>query len=143
MMYAMIGIAIIATSTVAFGAAISTTPTFNKIGAYDNLTISAASGNVTSIVWTEEVAADGVIEVDKITFTVGNEDGVNSHAFQICAVIEGPSSTYSPAAASAPDCVTTSSIAADANLASQSIDFATAVDVKDLVDISFSIEETS
>jgi len=140
---AFIGIAILVTSTIGFGATISTTPTFNLIGASDNITVAAARGNVTALVWTEEVADDGVIETDEITFTVGNEDTGNSHAFQICAVIEGPSSTYTPSAGSPPECVSVSSIAALAESTGEIISFATAVDVNDIVDISFTIEETS
>ena len=141
-LYAMVGIAILATSTLGFGASLSTTPAPDRIGASDNISVAAARGNITSIVWTEEVAADGVIEVDTITFTVGNEDTA-AHAFQVCAVLEGPASTYSPAAGSAPECVAVSSIAQDAVTTSQSITFSTAVDASDIVDISFTIEETS
>ncbi len=140
---ALIGIAILVTSTVGFGATLSTTPEFNRIGGSDNNVVSAARGNVTALVWTEEVAADGVIETDEITFTVGNEDTTNSHAFQICAVIEGPASTYTPAAASPPECVSVGSIAAWGESTGQIISFSTAVDVNDIVDISFTIEETS
>jgi len=140
---ALVGIAILITSTVGFGASISTTPEFNRIGGSDNNVVSAARGNVTALVWTEEVATDGVIETDQITFTVGNEDTVNAHAFQICAVIEGPTSTYTPAAGSPPECVSVSSTAANAETTGQIINFATAVDVNDIVDISFTMEETS
>ena len=142
-LYAMVGIAILTTSTLGFGASLSTTPAPDRIGASDNISVAAARGNITSIVWTEEVATDGVIEIDTIVFTVGNEDDTNAHAFQVCAVIEGPASTYSPAAGSAPECVSVSSIAFDAEATSQSIAFTTAVDANDIVDISFTIEETS
>jgi len=140
---ALIGIAILVTSTVGFGATLSTTPEFNRIGGSDNNVVNAARGNVTALVWTEEVAADGVIETDEITFTVGNEDTTNAHTFQICAVIEGPAATYTPAAASPPECVSVGSIAASDEATGQIISFATAVDVNDILDISFTIEETS
>ena len=115
------------------------------IDAGDNGLVSsvAAKGSVTEIAWTKQVASDGVIQVDAIVFTVGNEDTVTAHTFVVCAVIEGPAGTYSPATGSAPECLTTASIAADAKLTSQTIDFSTAVDVNDLVDISISIEEVS
>lgn len=140
---ALIGIAILVTSTVGFGATLSTTPEFNRIGGSDNNVVSAARGNVTALVWTEEVAADGVIETDEITFTVGNEDITNAHTFQICAVIEGPASTYTPAADSPPECVSVGNTLANAETTGQIISFATAVDVNDIVDISFTIQETS
>ena len=144
---ALIGIAVLVTSTVGFGATLTTAPTFNLIGGSDNNVVAAARGNITALVWTEEVAADGVIETDLITFTVGNEDISAAHAFQVCAVIEGPASTYTPAAASPPECVSVSSIGARGlgsdTSAGETISFATAVDVDDIVDISFTIEETS
>ena len=140
---ALIGIAVLVTSTVGFGASISTTPEFNLIGASDNNAVGAARGNITALVWTEQVATDGVIETDQITFSVGNEDILSAHAFQVCAVIEGPASTYTPAAGSAPECVSVSSTAANAITTGQTIDFSTPVDVDEIVDISFTIEETS
>ena len=145
-LYAMVGIAVLATSTLGFGASLATTPAPNLIGASDNISIAAAKGNVTSITWTEEVAADGVIEVDAIVFTVGNEDTVTAHKFVVCAVIEGPASTYTPAAGSAPLCASeTSSIGAKGlgsdTQAGLTIAF-TAIDVADIVDISFSMEQT-
>jgi len=142
-LFAIIGVAILVASTVGFGASLSTAPELNRIGASDDNIVSAALGNVTALVWVEEVAADGVIETDQITFTVGNEDTANAHAFQVCAVIEGPAATYTPAAGSPPECVTTASIAAYGELTSQNISFSTPVDVDDIVDISFTIEEVS
>ena len=138
---AAIGMAVLVTSTVGFGASLTTTPEFNLIGASENLAVGTARGNVTALVWTEQVATDGLIETDEITFTVGNEDASNAHAFQVCAVIEGPASTYTPAAGSAPACVNVSSAAALAETAGQIISFSTPVDVNDIVDISFTIEE--
>lgn len=140
---AIIGMAVLVTSTVGFGASLATTPTFNLIGASDNVTVGTARGNVTALVWTEQVATDGVIETDEITFTVGNEDTGAAHAFQVCAVIEGPASTYTPAAGAAPECVSVSSMAALAESTGEIIGFSTPVDVNDIVDISFTIEETS
>ena len=141
--FAIIGVAVLVSATVGFGATLSTTPEFNRIGGSDNNVVNAARGNVTALVWTEEVATDGVIETDEITFTVGNEDTSAAHAFQVCAVIEGPASTYTPAAGSPPECVTTGSIAAWGESTGQIISFTTPVDVNDIVDISFTIEEVS
>jgi len=138
---AIIGIAVLAVSTIGFGASLSTSPEFNRIGGSDNNVVNAARGNVTALVWTEEVSALGLIETDLITFTVGNEDTSAAHSFQVCAIIEGPAATYTPAAGSPPECVTTGSISASAISAGQTISFATAVNVLDIVDISFSIEE--
>ena len=142
-LFALIGVAVLATSTVGFGASLATSPELNRMAGSDSNVVAAARGNITALVWTEQVASDGVVEVDKITFTVGNEDTTTAHAFEVCAVIEGPSSTYTPAAGTAPACVSVSSVSANAETASQAIDFSTPVDAKDIVDISFSIEETS
>ena len=140
---AAIGVVILSISTVGLAASLSTAPAFNWIGASDNNVVSAARGNLTEIVWTDEISALGVVEMDLITFTVGNEDVSAAHMFQVCAVIEGPVAVFSPAVGSPPECVTTSSIAANAILTGQTISFATAVNVTSIVDFSFSIEELS
>ncbi|AJW70531.1 hypothetical protein [Nitrosopumilus adriaticus] len=138
---ALLGIAILVTSTVGFGATLTNTPTFNLIGASDNNEVSTARGNITALTWTEEVSTEGVIETDSIVFAVGNEDTTESHDFQICAVIEGPVGTYTPAAGQIPACTLTGEIAAYANSTSHYINFTTPVNVTSIVDISFSIEE--
>jgi len=138
---ALVGIAILVTSTIGFGATLTNTPTFNLIGASDNNAVTTARGNITALVWTEEVSTEGVIETDQITFAVGNEDSTEAHDFQVCAVIEGPIGTYSPAAGVAPACTTTGAVAASANSTGHTIAFTTPVNVTSIVDISFSIEE--
>jgi len=138
---ALIGVAILVTSTIGFEASLTNTPTFNLIGGSDNNVVATARGNITALVWTEQVATDGVIETDEITFAVGNEDPINSHDFQICATIEGPTATYTPAAGAPPECTTTGVIGANVNSTSNIIGFTTPVDVLDIVDISFTIEE--
>ena len=85
---ALIGMAVLVTATVGFGNTLATSPDFNFIAASDNNAVTAARGNVTELVWTEEVGLHGEIETDLITFTVGNEDGISGHAFNICAVIQ-------------------------------------------------------
>jgi hypothetical protein len=85
---ALIGMAVLVTATVGFGNTLATSPDFNFIAASDNNAVTAARVNVTELVWTEEVGLHGEIETDLITFTVGNEDGISGHAFNICAVIQ-------------------------------------------------------
>jgi hypothetical protein len=138
---AAIGVVVLAVSTVGLAASLSTTPAFNLIGASDNNVVNAARGNLTEIVWTDEISNLGVTEMNLITFTVGNEDLSAAHTFQVCAVIEGPVAVFSPAAGSPPECVTTSSIAASAKLTGQTISFTNPVNVTSIVDFSFSIEE--
>jgi len=142
---AVIGMAVLVTATIGFGNTLATSPDFNFIAASDNNAVTAARGNITELVWTEEVGNHGEIETDLITFTVGNEDDSNPHAFNICAVIEfnNGSAYYSPPAGDAPACTTTSVIALDSNSTSNTIAFALPVNVTEIVDISFSMEETS
>ncbi len=138
---ALVGIAILMASTIGFGATLTNTPSFNLIGGSDNNAVTTARGNITALVWTEEVSNGGTIETDEITFAVGNEDGTEAHDFQICAVIEGPAATFTPAAGQAPTCTTTGIIAAHGNGTGNTIAFAPAINVTDIVDISFTIEE--
>ena len=141
--FASIGIVVLSISTIGFGAGLSTDPAFNLIGASDNNVVNAARGNLTEIVWDETISPLGVIEMDQLTFTVGNEDTVDSHVFQICAIVEGPIGVFSPSADDPPECVTTSSMPASSKLTGQIITFADAVVVANIVDFSFSIEELS
>lgn len=142
---AVIGMAVLVTATIGFGNTLATTPEFNFIAGSDNNAVTAARGNITDLVWTEEVGQHGEIETDLITFTVGNEDDANAHAFNVCAVIEfnNGSAYFSPPAGDAPACTTTSSIALDDELTGQTIAFALPVNVTEIIDISFSMEETS
>ena len=138
---ASIGVVVLAVSTVGLGASLNTTPAFNLIGASDNNVVYAARGNLTEIVWNEEISPLGFIEMNQLTFTVGNEDSSAAHTFEVCAIIEGPVAVFTPAAGTPPECVTTSNIAASAELTGQIISFANAVIVSNIIDFSFSIEE--
>ena len=138
---ASIGVVVLAVSTVGLAASLNTTPAFNLIGASDNNMVYAARGNLTEIVWDEEISPLGFIEMNQLTFTVGNEDSSAAHTFEVCAIIEGPVAVFTPAAGTPPECVTTSNIAASAELTGQIISFANAVIVSNIIDFSFSIEE--
>ena len=142
---ALVGVAILVVSTVGFGATLTTTPQFNLIGGSDNNVVSTARGNITALVWTEEVGTHGEIETDEITFSVGNEDLSAAHAFQVCASIEfnNGSAYFSPPAGSPPACTSVSSVAANQISTGQTIDFTLPVNVTEMVDISFTMEETS
>ena len=131
----------LAVSTIGLAASINTDPVLNLIGASDNNVVYAARANLTEIVWNEEISPLGFIEMDQLTFTVGNEDSSAAHTFEICAIVEGPVAVFSPAAGTPPECVATSSIAASAELTGQIISFANAVIVSNIIDFSFSIEE--
>ena len=141
LIFGMIGAIVLAVSTIGLAASINTDPVFNFIGASDNSIVYAARGNLTEIVWNEEISPLGFIEMDQLTFTVGNEDSSAAHTFEVCAIIEGPVAVFSPAVGTPPECVTTSSIDASAELTGQIISFANAVIVSNIIDFSFSIEE--
>ncbi|MCV0366932.1 MAG: hypothetical protein K5798_06700 [Nitrosopumilus sp.] len=138
---AIIGIAILTTSTLAFGATISTPLSFNLIGASDNVEVPAPSVNITSIDFIQEVAGNGVIETDAINFSVGNEDPLNSHSYEVCLVIEGPIGIFNPSAGGTPACTTTSSIPANGIITNQLISTTNATAISDLLNISVSVEE--
>ena len=136
-------LAVLTGTTIGFGASLSTTPQFNLIGASDNNIVEAARANLTEIIWNEEISITGEIEMDEIVFTVGNEDAINSHAFQVCAVIEGPVAIFSPSEGSPPACTTTASIGPSGEATGQMISFVNPVRVSSIVDFSFSVEEIS
>lgn len=143
---AIIGMAILVSATVGFGATLTTTPEFNLIGASNDNLVGTARGNITALVWTEEVGLNGQIETDQIIFTVGNEDISAAHDFEVCAVIQFDNASgtfYSPTAGSSPACTTTGALAASAEITSQAIDFLLPVNVTEMYDISFAIEELS
>lgn len=142
---AIVGIAILVTATVGFGATLSTTPTFNLIGASDNNVVGTARGNITNLAWTEQVGTHGEIETDQIDFRVGNTDPSIAIIFDVCAVVEfnNGSAYFSPAAGSAPACVTTDSIPASSYDTTNTIAFTLPINVTEIVDISFSMEEST
>ena len=143
LIYFIVGIVILATSSLAFGASISTPLSFNLIGASDNVEVPAPSVNITSIDFIQEVAEDGVIETDAINFSIGNEDTLNSHSYEVCLVMEGPIGVFNPSAGGTPACTTTSSIPASSIVTNQLITTTNATKISDLLNISVSVEELS
>jgi len=106
----------------------------------DGFSTYTPRSHLEDIVFVKKVSSAGVIEIDKITFTVVNDDQ-NVHSFQICMIIEGPSGTYNPPIGNASACTNLELIEGPGKLVDQSIDFLNAVNVSDIVDISMSIEE--
>ncbi|KAF6247451.1 hypothetical protein C6990_03040 [Nitrosopumilus sp. b3] len=141
--YFIVGMVILTTSSLAFGASISTPLSFNLIGASDNVEVPAPSVNITSIDFIQEVAENGVIETDAINFSIGNEDTVNSHSYEVCLVMEGPIGVFNPSSGSTPACTTTSSIPANSIVTNQLISTTNATTINDLLNISVSVEELS
>ena len=143
MIIAIIGILVMATATVGFGATLATPLSFNLIGASDNTPVPSARANITSIDFIQQVGSNGVIQINGTTFWVGNEDPVNAHVFEICLTMEGPIGTFSPAAGESPACTGTLSIAANAISTGHTINFLIPMNVTSLQNISASIEETT
>ena len=140
---AVVGATILTTTTLAFGATLTTPLGFNLIGASNNVAVPAARANVTAIDFIQEVAESGVIQTNGTTFTVGNEDIVNAHTFQVCLSMQGPVGVFSPGIGADPACTTTSSIPASAKLIGQTIYIPTPMNITALLNISVSVEETS
>jgi hypothetical protein len=143
MIIAIIGIIVMATATVGFGATLATPLEFNLIGASDNTAVGTARANITSIDFIQEVGSNGVIQINGTNFSVGNEDPLNAHVFQICLTMEGPIGTFTPAAGESPACTSTLSIAANAIHTDHTINFVTRMNVTSLENISASVEETT
>jgi len=148
---ALIGMIVLVTATVGFGQVLIDAPTFSLIGASDNNFVGNARGNVTSILWTEEVGLHGEIETDRIDFTVANNSTTGPITFDICAVIEFRNGTenalsgafFSPPAGQPPACVTTDAISANTLDTTNYIDFLLPVNVTEIYDLSISIQEST
>lgn len=143
MIIAIIGIMVMAIATVGFGATLATPLQINFIGASDNTEVVAARANITSIDFIQQVGSNGVIQINGTNFSVGNEDTVNAHVFEICLTMEGPIGTFTPPAGQSPACTSTLSIAANAIHTDHTINFLIPMNVTSLVNISASVEETS
>ncbi len=137
----IIGMGILTTATLGVGATLATPLEFNLIGASDNVPVPSARANVTSIDFIVEVGSAGVIQTNGTIFTVGNEDTINAHIFEVCLTMEGPIGVFSPASGSAPACKTTASIPANGKLVGQTIYISPQINVTSLLNISVSIEE--
>ena len=144
---ALIGMIVLVTATVGFGAILVDAPTFNLIGASENNAIATARGNVTNIDWVEEVGPWGHIETDRIDYVISNNSSdATSITFDVCAVIEFNNSTwgggqyFSPPVGDPPACKSSSALAAQATEANY-IEFNLAVNVTEIVDLSISIQE--
>lgn len=116
----------------------ATKPILNDLS-QDELFTSTPLGHVEDISLSKVVSSTGTIAIDKITFTVV-ADEPSVHLFQICAVIEGPPGIYSPPSDNSPACTTTELLQGNKSV-NQSINFLNAVNVSDLVGISFSVDE--
>lgn len=137
----IIGVIVLTTSTLAFGITLTTPLEFNLIGASDNTPVAAARANVTAIDFIQVVGSNGVIQTNGTTFSVGNEDAVSAHIFEVCLTMEGPIGVFIPGVGQSPACTTTSSIPASAINTDHTIYISTSMNITSLQNISMSVEE--
>ncbi len=141
MIMIIIGVTVLTVGTIGFGAALTTPLEFNLIGASNNNIIEAARVNITAIDFIQ-VGSNGVIQINGTTFSIGNEDTVNTHVFQVCLIIEGPIGIFITGVGQSPACVSTTAIAANAIHTDHTIYFPSNMNITSLYDISVSVEET-
>jgi len=125
----LIGVVIIAASTVGLGANFNTATDSNKIGADDNILVSVPDVNITNVVLTESAST-----ITSATITIKNTDSI-SHSYKIC-IITKAGVLISDTIGTSSDCTNTTSISAS-NTGSAVINFAnplssSAVDYSDI-----------
>ena len=133
--YAMVGIAVLATSTLGFGASLSTTSAPDRIGSDDDVTVPATDADVTEITWTESNN-----EITSATVKVKNTDTGAAHTFEICVISKAGASISDTVGTSA-DCGSTGSISASAT-GSVTITFSIALNAANVDATNLSIEQT-
>ncbi len=92
-------------STIGYGANLNSTPSFNNIGADDNVLVPVPDVDVTNVVLTE--SAGNIVSA---TITVKNTDSA-SHSYDVCVVTKAGVS-ISDTVGTSSDCTSTSSISA-------------------------------
>ena len=96
---------IISVSTVGLGANFNTPIDTNKIGADDNISVSAPDVDITNVELTEDVGT-----IKSATITVKNTDNI-SHSYKIC-IITKAGVLISDTIGTGSDCTNTASISA-------------------------------
>ena len=134
-MYKIVGMAILVTTTLGFGASVSTTTTLDRIGNDDNVALSAADTFVTKVTWTESAS-----NITSTTVEIKNTD-TSAHTFEICVISKADASISDTTGTSA-DCVSTGSIAGSVT-GSATINFAIQLNASLVDDSDISIEQIS
>lgn len=112
----LIGVLIIAVSTVGLGANFNTAIDANKIGSDDNISVPVPEANITNVVLTESAST-----ITSATITIKNTDSI-SHSYKICIITKaGVLISDTPGTLS--DCSNTTSISSS-NTGSAVINFA-------------------
>lgn len=125
----LIGVVIIAASTVGLGANFNTLHDTNKIGGDDNISVDMPDADITNVVLTESAST-----ITSATITIKNTDSV-PHSYKIC-IITKAGSLISDTVGTSSDCTNTSTISASST-GSAVINFAnplssSAVDYSDI-----------
>lgn len=112
----LVGVIILAVSTVGLGSNLNSTILLNKIGGDENISVPAPDADITNIVLTESAGT-----ITSATITIKNTDSI-SHSYKIC-VITKAGVLISDTPGSNSDCTDTTSISAS-NTDSVVINFA-------------------
>ena len=134
-MYKIVGIVILATATLGFGASLSTATTLDRIGNEDNVAVSAADTFVTKVTWTESAS-----NIASTTVEIKNTD-TSAHTYEICVITKAGAS-ISDTTGTGADCTSTGSIAGSAT-GSATINFAIPLDATLVDDSDISVEQTA
>ena len=132
--FAMLGIAVIATATLGLGAAISTS-SLNRIGGDNNVVVPGADADVTEVIWTETAN-----KITSATVKVKNTD-TSAHTYEICVITKAGAS-FSDTAGTGADCASTGSIAASTE-GTATIAFSIPLAAADVDNTNISIEQTA
>ena len=129
----IIGIMILAVSTISFGSNLNSTTSLNKIGGDDNILVPIPDANITNIVLTESEST-----ITSATITIKNTDDT-SHSYKIC-VITKAGVLISDTPGSSSDCTNTASISASST-GSAVINFANPLSSSDVDYSEISIQQ--
>lgn len=132
--FAIVGIAVMATATLGLAAALSMT-SLKNIGGDDNVVVAGADADVTELTWTETAN-----QITSATVKVKNTDTI-AHTYEICVITKAGAS-FSDTAGTSADCASTGSIAASTE-GTATITFSIALAAANVDNTNMSIEQTA
>ena len=103
--YFLVGILILTVATVSFGVTSNSSPSLNRIGGNDNVSVPTPDVNITNIVLTESANT-----ITSATITIKNTDSI-SHMYKICVITKADILVSDTPGTNA-DCSITTSISA-------------------------------
>jgi len=129
----LVGVIILAVSTIGLGSNLNSTTLLNKIGSDENVSVPVPNADITNIVLTESVGT-----ITSATITIKNIDSI-SHSYKIC-VITKAGVLISDTPGSSSDCTDTTSISAS-NTDSVVINFANPLSSSNVDYLDISIQQ--